>query len=140
MTAFSTTPPPGFVWNERYRKTSFWAFNNLDDQGVAVEPMEKFVQQINDSGGLGYLTTHEAGGHDTWSTGMRKYKVVAWLVLQDRERFSPPPGVVVLPHAKTGRQFVLCLLPFLLSLPLIVYKIKRQYLQEKQLHIEKEEA
>ena len=132
VTAFSTTPPPGLVWNERYRKTSFWAFNNLDDSGVPVEPMQNFVRQINKSGGLGYLTIRKMGGHDTWSTGMRKDKVVAWLVLQDREHFAPPPGVIVQPHRKIGRQFALCLLPILLSLPLIIYKIKRRGLPEKQ--------
>ena len=140
MTAFSTTPPTGLVWDERYRKTSFWAFNNLDDQGIPVEPMQKFVQQINDSGGLGYLTIRKTGGHDTWAAGMKKDKVVAWLVLQDRERFSPPPGVVVRPHAKAGRQFVLCVLPILLSVPLIIFKFKRRSIRKQQSAAEKEEA
>ena len=132
IAAFSTTPP---TWDERYRKTSFWAFNNLYDKGVPVEQMQNFVRQVNASGGLGYLTIRKSESHDTWAKAMKKDKITAWLVLQDREHFAPPPGVIVQPHRKTGKQFVLCLLPLLLSLPLIVYKIKRRGLPKKQFEI-----
>ena len=75
IAAFSTIPPYGFHWDARYGKTSFWAFNNLDDAEVPVKPMEQFVQQIVDSGGLGYMTVRKYGGHDTWSLGMKKTRL-----------------------------------------------------------------
>lgn len=124
MTAFSTTPPIGFTWEKQYLKTSFWAFNNLDDHDNPVKPMQQFVKNINDSGGLGYITIRKSGGHDTWTLGMKKDNVVAWLVLQNRERFSPPPGVVVHPKANTVRQFFLCLLPLLLLFAVLFIKLR----------------
>jgi predicted peptidase len=120
ITAFSTIPPAGFVWDKRYRKTSFWAFNNLDDTGVPVDPMQKFVKQINDSGGLGYLTVRETGGHDTWTEALKKDKVVGWMILQDLQKGGPPAGAIC-SHRTVGEVFwlfglpigaILCVIPF----------------------------
>ncbi len=124
VAVFSTSPPPDLVWDEHHRRTSLWAFNNQGDKSAPVEPMGEFVKQVNDAGGLASLTVGSSG-HDSWSKAMREDKIVAWLVQQDRERSSPPPGVVVYPRNSMIIPFLLFLLPILLSIPFVVLKVAR---------------
>ncbi|MGL6195017.1 MAG: hypothetical protein ACRC2T_09370, partial [Thermoguttaceae bacterium] len=120
IAAFSTEPPDNFEWSDKYCDTSFWAFNNEDDVAVPVEPMRTFVKHINTTNGLAYHTIRAKGGHDAWTRGMKDDKIVAWLVLQDRAHFSPPPGVVVSTRFNTVHKFFSGGLPFFLLLLLFL--------------------
>jgi len=119
VVVFAASPPSGLLWNEHCQGTSLWAFNNNQDESVPVEPMRRFVDQINQSGGLAYVTVRD-GGHDTHTKAMRKDKVVAWIMLQDRTRIAPPPGLTVYAYNNFWRPFFLFALPILLSILLLL--------------------
>ena len=71
--------------------TSVWAFNNADysDGGKSFL---RLAAQMKGLGATAYVTRHESGGHNAWTGAMRD-NAVAWLTLQNRNGFSPPPGV-----------------------------------------------
>ncbi len=68
--------------------------------------------------GSNAFLTERSGGHDSWARAMREDKVIAWLVHQDRERYSPPPGIVIYPRKSTLEPILLFVLPSILSIVL----------------------
>ncbi len=124
-TVFSSAVPDLDFWDERYKKTSLWAFNNTDDKSIPVEPMRQAVAKMRNVGSFAYLT-ERTGGHDSWARAMRDDKVIAWLVLQDREHYSPPPGIVVYPRSNILKPLLLFVLPIALSIPLAFVQIVRR--------------
>jgi hypothetical protein len=88
--------------------------------------MRRFVNQVNQTGNLAYLTARN-NGHDTHTLAMRNDKIVAWLVEQDRTKATPPPGLPIYPHNSPWKPFLLFALPILLSIPLAILQIVRRW-------------
>jgi len=121
-----TSPADVSFCVDHYLKTSLWAFNNPDDKAAPAEPMKNVIKQIRNTGGLAYLT-ERMGGHDSWARAMREDKVIAWLVNQDRERISPPPGIVLYSRNSILTPVFLFVLPILLSIFLVALQAFRRY-------------
>ena len=126
VAVFATSPPTGLSWHEHCHGTALWAFNNRDDGQAPVEPMRRFVNQVNQSGELAYLT-ERYGGHDTHTLAIRKDKIVAWLITQNRTKTAPPPGFTTYVYSDNWKPFFLFALPILLSIPFAVLQIVRRW-------------
>ena len=126
VTVFATSPPNNLNWHEHCNGTVLWAFNNNQDESVPVEPMRRFVNQINQTSNLAYLTVRD-GGHDPHILAMRQDKIVAWLVEQDRTKTTPPPGLPIYAYNNPWKPFFLFALPIMLSIPLALLQIIRRW-------------
>lgn len=125
VVVFSTSPPNALRWDEHCHGTALWAFNNHGDESSSVESMRQFVERVNRSGGLAYLTERE-GGHDSHTKALRDDKVLAWVVEQDRTKTTPPPGLVIYAYNDIWKPFFLFALPILLSILLGLLQIIRR--------------
>ncbi|MDR1385242.1 MAG: dienelactone hydrolase family protein [Planctomycetaceae bacterium] len=101
MAAFSTSPPAS---PQNYLQTAIWTFNNKDDS-IPWQPMERFIDMINASGGNAYVTIKEHGGHNTWKNALQTEKVLDWMLLQNLQQIGYPAGITICRW--TFRQFML---------------------------------
>ena len=126
-----SAPPPTFAWEKRFSDTSVWAFVNRGDTQISLPQSRQFIKAINDVGGLAYLTERDADTHDTWANAMKKDKIVAWAVSQDRRRFSIPPGIKASPRNTVRYPLLFFVLPAVLSVVFVTVKAVRRYRTSK---------
>ena len=126
VVAFAATPPNTLFWHEHCQGTALWAFNNHHDSSAPVEPMRHFVNHVNQSGNLASLTERD-GGHDTHTLAMREDNVIAWAIVQNRAKATPPPGLPIYPYNNPWKPFFLFALPLLLSIPLAIIQVIRRW-------------
>lgn len=114
---------PGAYSIDAFRSTAVWSFNHRDD--MPCEPVERFIQTMNASGGNAYISVRDVGGHDAWSNALSNEKVIGWMILQDLKKGGPPAGVVCY-HRTPVRVFMLFGLPVVAILSAVaVPKLRR---------------
>lgn len=97
-----------------FKDTAIWAFNNKNDT-VPYQEVERFIQSINVDGGNAYLTLRADGGHDSWKRALRDYKVVQWMLLQEKNVGGPPQEKIYRLHTSQA-----CVKMFALPIVIII--------------------
>lgn len=118
LVAFSGTPRESLSPNA-FKKTAVWAFNNKGDVGVSWKRTSEFIDQINATGGNGYVTLREHGIHDSWSYPLKNENVIRWLISQSLN------GDGLLQNAQYPKRsfFTICLLfllPITINISLLI--------------------
>ena len=122
VAAFSSNVPSDL--SSIYRHQPIWLFNNKDDVVLWGNNLD-FAETVNKSWGDMYVTLHETGGHNTWTSAQRDDHIIEWLLLQRRGRFAFPRDVAVLNHSKEDILY-LFVLPMIVFLAFSVAALKRQ--------------
>lgn len=108
-----------------YRYQPVWLFNNKDDSSAWKSNMD-FAAAVNEDWGDTYVTLHEKGGHNTWTSAQRDDRIIEWLLRQRRGRFAFPRDVPALDHSKK-EVFQLFLLPIIIFVVFVVVTAMRGY-------------
>ncbi|GHT42493.1 hypothetical protein FACS189443_5560 [Planctomycetales bacterium] len=88
----SATPPDGLPITD----VAISAFNSTKDIYVAIQPMRDYIAKVNAAGGNAALTEFQTVLHDAWSPALSRYRVIAWMIRQNRNSiFAFPPGIAV---------------------------------------------
>ena len=73
-----------------------WAFHAKDDPGTPTDGDIRSMTALQAAGGNAALTLIEGNDHDCWYFAFKDYRLLDWLLAQDRTAlWSPPPGRVV---------------------------------------------
>ena len=108
-----------------YIHQPIWLFNNQDDSTAWKSNLD-FAASVNEAWGDMYVTLHERGGHNTWTSAQRDDHVIEWLLRQRRGRFAFPRDVPVLDHSKK-EVFQLFVLPIIIFTVFAVVMLMRVY-------------
>ena len=125
----SSTPPTSLDLSH-FTKTVFWIFADKYDK-QSLGQTQQFINTVNTSGGNAWLTPNKKGGHDTWTTALAEYEVIGWMVMQNRMRGSPPPGVIC-HHRSTKELFFRFGFPILVFMTAFVFSCYRSRSHKKQ--------
>ena len=107
-----------------YRHQPIWLFNNRDDSATWKSNLD-FAAAVNKAWGDVYVTLHEKGGHNTWTSAQRDDHVIEWLLRQRRGRFAFPRNVPVLNHSK-GDVLRLFILPMAVFFVFLTVSLRRR--------------
>jgi predicted peptidase len=81
---------------DRLAKIPVWAFHCTRDPGAPIAPVRHSVDALRSAGGIAHLTEIDAATHDCWTPAFAEYRLLDWLLAQQRHAASPLPGAVSL--------------------------------------------
>jgi predicted peptidase len=73
---------------ESLREVPVWAFHNDGDTGSPPFGDQRTVEALTAAGGRAHLTLTRGTGHDCWSAAFADYRLLDWLLRQQRGRHS----------------------------------------------------
>ena len=118
--AACSSPEPEFA-PSTYRRLPIWLFNNRNDRIDALNVV-RFADSVNQFGGDAYVTLHEEGGHNTWTSAQRDDHVIEWLIRQKRGRYAFPRHVPALDRPESD-----VLLMFGLPIAVFLFAVAAEY-------------
>jgi predicted peptidase len=118
----SASPPEGLPITD----VAISAFNCTGDPMVSIQPMRNYIKRIKKAGGNAALTEIQIASHDAWSPALSTYRVIAWMIQQNKNSIlSPPPGVVF--GTRTWIQsFIYFGLPICCMIPFLLIRLRKK--------------
>lgn len=83
-----------------------WTFHSSEDLKPPVAVVRKTVNELKNLGGTVQLTEVATGDHDCWTAAFARYRVLDWLLLQQRGQLSWWNGPAMFSRRADLRHFI----------------------------------